>query len=244
MEPDTRLSPEDHTRYLSPTQHIDCDAKVIIRYVDEAILGLDGDKAKAIALFDAVRDDILYDPYYYDLSPGGMRASSVLKKGRGYCVAKALLFTAAARAAGIPARLGFADVKNHLSTERLRKLMGTDLFVYHGYSELFLGGRWTKVTPTFNASLCEKFGVLPMDFDGENDCLFHPFNSEGHQHMEYVRDRGPYDDVPVDEIIQASLDAYPTLFRNLKSLGGKESIGSFAEEAESERPQPKSPDKE
>ena len=244
MEPDTRLSSVDRTRYLAPTQHIDCDTDAIIGYAEGATLGLEGDKAKAIALFDAVRDDILYDPYYYDLSPGGMRASAVLKKGRGYCVAKALLFTATARAAGIPSRLGFADVKNHLSTERLRKLMGTDLFVYHGYSELFLGGKWVKATPTFNASLCKKFGVHPMEFDGKNDCLFHPFDAEGRKHMEYVRDRGPYDDVPVDEIMQASLEAYPTLFSTLKSLGGGDRTGNFAKEAESERPHPKPPVKE
>ena len=28
--------------------------------------------------------------------------------------------------------------------------MGTDLFVYHGYAELFLDGKWVKATPAFN----------------------------------------------------------------------------------------------
>lgn len=233
MVTDMRLSDEERTRYLAPTHHIDCDSEAIAAYVAPRIAGLSSDKEKAMDLFNAVRDDVLYDPYYYDLSPDGMRASSVLKKGRGYCVAKALVYTAAVRAAGVPARLGFADVKNHLSTRRLRELMGTDLFVYHGYSEVFLSGRWIKVTPTFNASLCEKFGVHPLEFDGETDCLFHPFDAEGRKHMEYVLDRGPYDDIPVDEIINASLAAYPNLFKTLESLGGKE-LGDFAREAASE----------
>jgi len=230
-----KLSEEERTRYLSPTHHIDCESKAIVSYIAPLTSGLSSDKEKAMALFNAVRDDILYDPYYYDLSPDGMRASTVLKKGRGYCVAKAVVFTAAARAAGIPARLGFADVKNHLTTRRLRELMGTDLFVYHGYSEIFLNDRWIKVTPTFNASLCEKFRVLPLKFDGENDCLFHPFDSEGRKHMEYVLDRGPYDDIPVDEIINASLAAYPALFKNMESLGDKKVPGDFSREAESEK---------
>lgn len=230
-----RLSDEKRTRYLTPTPHIDCDAEAIVSYVRHITCGLSSDKEKAMAIFNAVRDDVLYDPYYYDLSPEGMRASAILRKGRGYCVAKAVVFTAAARAAGIPARLGFADVKNHLSTQRLRELMGTDLFVYHGYSEVFLGGRWIKVTPTFNASLCEKFGVLPLEFDGEHDCLFHPFDPEGRKHMEYVRDRGPYDDIPITEIIDASLAAYPTLFKNLESLGLDKQLGDFAKEADAEK---------
>lgn len=230
-----RLSDEERTRYLTPTPHIDCDSEAIVSYVNQITCGLSSDKERAMAIFTAVRDDVLYDPYYYDLSPDGMRASAILQKGRGYCVAKALVYTTVARAAGIPARLGFADVKNHLITQRLRKLMGTDLFVYHGYSEVFLNDSWIKVTPTFNAALCEKFGVHPMEFDGENDCLFHPFDPKGRKHMEYVLDRGPYDDVPVDEIINASLAAYPNLFETLESLGGGQKAGDFSKEAEMEK---------
>jgi hypothetical protein len=47
-------------------------------------------------------------------------------------VPKAAVLAAVARAAGIPARLGYADVRNHMSTERLRQTMKTDVFVWHG----------------------------------------------------------------------------------------------------------------
>ncbi|KAA8946764.1 transglutaminase-like domain-containing protein, partial [Mycobacterium sp.] len=153
-------------------------------------------------LFVAVRDNIWYDPYSADDDPGHYRASYVATAARAYCVPKAVLLTAAARAAGIPARLGFADVRNHLQTDTLRARMGgTDVFAYHGYSELFVNNRWVKVTPAFNAELCARFGVPPIDFDGEHDALLHAYDSEGRQHMEYLHDRGWYDDLPLDEIV-------------------------------------------
>src|SRR5574341_322846 len=65
---------------------------------------------------------------------------------------------AVARVVGIPARVGYADVRNHLSTPKLRELVGGDLFVWHGYAELHLEGRWVKATPAFNLTLCERFG--------------------------------------------------------------------------------------
>jgi hypothetical protein len=33
--------------------------------------------------------------------------------------------------------------------------MGTDVFVSHGYSELYVHGTWRKATPAINAELCE-----------------------------------------------------------------------------------------
>ena len=117
-------------------------------------------RERAVALYYAVRDGFRYDPYRIDLSVAGMRASGVLDIGVGWCVTKAGLLAAAARAAGIPARVGYADVRNHLSTERLRRTMQTDIFVWHGYVELWLDGAWRKCTPAFNIELCDRFGLL------------------------------------------------------------------------------------
>jgi hypothetical protein len=107
--------------------------------------------------------------------------------------------------------VGFADVRNHLTTPRLRQLMGTDLFYYHGYTELYLDGKWVKATPAFDRGLCEKFGVRPLEFDGREDSLFHPFDVSGRRHMEYVRDRGPAADVPVADILETFTRFYPQL---------------------------------
>ncbi len=124
---------------------------------------------------------------------------------------KSVLLSAAARAVGIPARLGFADVKNHLQSERLAEQMGTDLFVYHGYSTLYVGGAWRKASSAFNTELCERFGVQPLDFDGTSDALLHPFSGDGSRYMEYVHDHGDRDDLPLDEILHAYRATYPSL---------------------------------
>ncbi len=154
------------------------------------------------------------------------RASACLARGAGFCVAKAALLTAAARAAGIPARVGFADVRNHLCTPKLRALMGTDSFVYHGYTDLYLDGRWVKATPAFDRGLCAKFGVKALDFDGRADSLFQPYDVAGRRHMEYLRDRGTRDDVPVAEIMAAFAEHYP----GLTARGAAAPVSQFRDE--------------
>jgi hypothetical protein len=141
-------------------------------------------------LYYAVRDGIWYDPYYPFYLPEHYRASNILKSGRGYCVCKASLLCALGRACGIPSRIGFADVKNHLATRQLLEFLGSDLFVYHGYVEFFLEDKWVKATPAFNRELCERHKVAPLEFNGREDSIFHPFNLEHQKFMEYVADHG------------------------------------------------------
>jgi transglutaminase-like putative cysteine protease len=138
-----------------------------------------------------------------------MKASAALEKGESFCVPKAVLLAATARWAGIPARIGFADVRNHLSTEKLLAALGTDIFAWHGFSELFIEGQWVKATPAFNLSLCEKFGVKPLEFDGRSDSVFHEYDMAGRRHMEYVADNGTFDDLPYDLLISEYRRIYP-----------------------------------
>lgn len=168
-------------------------------------------RERAVSLYRAVRDTVRYDPYRIDLSETGMSASNALRQGHGWCVPKAVLLAAVCRAQGIPARLGFADVRNHLSTERLRSAMKTDVFVWHGYTSLWIDGAWRKATPAFNIELCEKFGLLPLEFDGRSDSLYHPFDREGRQHMEYVNERGAFDDLPLPQMRAALREIYPDM---------------------------------
>lgn len=184
---------------LAPTPFIDSDSREVTALV--ARVAPDGDATdRVIRLYYAIRDEIRYDPYGIALDPDAFRASRCLAAGTGYCITKSIALAAAARAVGVPARLGFADVRNHLATPRLLALMSTDLFLWHGFTSLFLDGRWVKATPAFNLALCERFGVLPLEFDGRSDSLFHPFDREGRQHMEYVRERGSFDDLPYQAI--------------------------------------------
>jgi len=196
---------------LGPAEYVDSSASNIVAFARKVCEGATDDITRAVRLYYAVRDGIVYTPYVDFKSPETFRASACLARGSGFCVAKAALLAAAARASGIPARVGFADVRNHLTTPRLRQLMGTDLFYYHGYTELYLGGKWVKATPAFDRGLCEKFGVRPLEFAGREDSLFHPHDVSGRRHMEYVRDRGPAVDVPVADILETFNRCYPQL---------------------------------
>jgi transglutaminase-like putative cysteine protease len=201
----------DPQQYLASVEFVDSSDPGVAAFARE-VAGSEGDSlARAVRLYYAVRDDIVYTPYCDFTDVETFRASACLSRRSGFCVGKASLLTAAARAAGIPARIGFADVRNHLCTPRLRALMGTDTFVYHGYTALYLEGRWVKATPAFDRGLCEKFGVRALEFDGRADSLFQPTDMAGRRHMEYLRDRGARADVPVAEIMAAFTQHYPGL---------------------------------
>lgn len=193
-----------------PTWFIDSDDERLLDFANGVIAAADArsDKAKAVALFEAVRDGWRYDPYSVNDAPEKFRASAVLTGGPNWCVPKSILLTAACRAAGIPAGVGFADVRNQLQSEKLQALMGTDLFVYHGYSVIWLDGHWRKASPAFNRELCERFGTKMLDFDGESDALMHSYDVAGNRHMEYVRDHGAYVDVPFEQMLAAIRAAY------------------------------------
>lgn len=216
--------------YLKPTEFIDSDSPAVRDFAKKAIADAVTLREKAVKLYYAVRDGIYYDPYRIDPSREAYRASTILGKGYGYCVAKAVVLAAVLRAEGIPCKLHFADVRNHLTTERLRALMQTDTFFYHGYNDIFLSGRWIKVTPTFNLSLCEKFKVKPLDWDGAADAVFHPFDLAGRRHMEYIRDHGSFADLPYDAIINTFVTCYSGAAKNRPGEQGE--AGDFEREAQ------------
>jgi transglutaminase-like putative cysteine protease len=189
-------------QYLSPTEIIDSDNQSIIDYAVDVLKHTENDPiSRAVTLYYAVRDVIWYDPYLPFYRPEHYRASNVLKKGRAFCIGKASLLCALGRVSGIPSRVGFATVRNHLATRQLIEFLGTDLFVYHGFVEFYLADKWVKATPAFNIELCRKHNVLPLEFNGREDSIFHPFNADKKLFMEYVDDHGTYADIPVDEIV-------------------------------------------
>ena len=206
--------PAEAERYVMPSRFVESDSLEVQGFVTSALRDLPVDatnRDKAIRLFEAVRDDIRYDPYCFALDEDSYRASRIAGAEAAFCVPKAILLAACLRAVGIPAALGFADVRNHLNTPKLQELMETDLFIYHGYVQLWLGNEAYKVTPAFNMELCERFGVKPLVFDGYHDALFHEFDEQNHRHMEYVNDRGLYFDAPMGEFLMAFKETYPKL---------------------------------
>ncbi|MBN2282762.1 MAG: transglutaminase family protein [Deltaproteobacteria bacterium] len=195
-------------QYLQPTPIINYDESSVAAFA-RANAGTSSDPvARAVSLYYAVRDGIRYDPYSCELSVEGLQASTTLRTRRGWCVAKAIVLAGCCRLFGIPARLGFADVRNHLATKRMREAMNTDVFFWHGYTSIHLDGTWVKATPAFNIELCERFRIAPLDFDGRSDSIYQPFDLEGNRHMEYLRYRGELADVPIQEIMDTFIREY------------------------------------
>ncbi|KGE04669.1 transglutaminase-like domain-containing protein [Pseudohaliea rubra] len=196
---------------LEPTWFLDSDSEPVRAWAAEA--GGEGEDSVALAerLFYAVRDGIRYDPYRVSRDRTAYCASAIASADSNWCVPKSVLLAACARARGIPARLGFADVLNHLTSDKLSKRMGTDLFAWHGYAELWLDGRWVKLSTAFNRELCERFGVKALEFDPVQGALMHPYDARGRRHMEYVRERGSFDDLPLDAIFATFDEIYPAL---------------------------------
>ncbi|HTY60627.1 MAG TPA: transglutaminase-like domain-containing protein [Acidobacteriota bacterium] len=195
-------------QYLCATEIIDSEDADIRAFVEECAGSAYNEVDKAVRLYYAVRDGIRYDPYYPFYLPVHYRASVVLKARRGFCVPKVSLLCAAGRACGIPSRAGFATVRNHLATRQLLEFMGSDLFVFHGFTEFFLEGKWVKATPAFNRELCERFGVPPLEFNGREDSIFQSSGGGERKFMEYVEFYGSYADIPVDAIVAGFKKTY------------------------------------
>jgi transglutaminase-like putative cysteine protease len=201
-------------QYLSSNRFIDSDSPEIVAFARDASAGATNDLDKVRRLYGAVRDGIAYDPYVNFADPTNFCASGVLAARRGFCVGKAALLAASCRAMGIPARVGYADVRNHMTSPKLYERIKTDVFIWHSYAELFVAGRWVKATPAFDAALCTRVGIAPLDFDGQTDSLFQPFDRAGRRHMEYLNDRGSFADVPFEAMLADFRATYPMLIKD------------------------------
>jgi transglutaminase-like putative cysteine protease len=214
--------------YLRQSPFIDCDNSDIQEFAHAIVVDAGGDQVdRSVALYLAVRDRILYDPYVDLTDPANYRASSVLAHGRAFCIGKAALLAACARAVGIPARVGYADVRNHMTSPRLYELTKSDVFLWHSYTDLKVEGTWVKATPAFNAELCRRVGLAPLEFDGRNDSLFQAYDRAGQRRMEYLSDRGTYVDVPFETLLRDFRAIYPAFV----AAGAAHACGDFQQEA-------------
>src|ERR1019366_666322 len=215
----------DKTQFLAAGVFIDSDSPQVIAFAQQTTEGATDERAAALRLYATVRDTIIYDPYVNFADPANYRASGVLAAKRAFCIGKSALLAASARVIGVPTRVGYADVRNHLTSPRLYEKIKTDIFIWHSYTELYLLGRWVKAPPAFDRALCGRAGIKPLEFDGETDSLFQPFDQAGRRHMEYLKDRGTFADVPFDTLSADFLKAYPSL------MSGHGLAGDFRSEA-------------
>ena len=200
--------------YLEETETFDFNQPALKTYAAELVKDARDPVEIATRLYLGVRDGIRYNAYTFDTCPESFSASYCLKKGESYCVPKAVLLGSLCRLYGIPARLGLADVQNHLASPQFLEYLQSDVFVMHGYTDIYLNEKWVKATPAFDRKLCALMNVAPLEFNGLEDSIFHAFDNDGARHMEYLKDHGAYADVPVDFIVQSVAEAYPHLAGN------------------------------
>lgn len=202
---------EIQDEYLRPGVYINSDHPDVIRFTHESTSECRTLNEKIKALYYAVRDGFWYDPYRLDFTTDAIKASHIVSRNYGYCIEKSCLFAAGARVLGVPARMGFANVKNHIGTAKLEELLKTNLLVFHGYAEVWLNERWVKVTPVFNKGLCDKLNVEPLEFDGEAHAVFQQYDKSGGKFMEYLHDYGTFSDIPYEMLIDELVKHYPHL---------------------------------
>lgn len=203
---------------LAVTEFLDHDHPVVQAFVERAVGDAETAVERAIALYYAVRDKILYEVYDADLSRSGLRASAILNRGQGFCVHKSIVYAAACRAAGVPSRIVLTDVRNHLASARLRQLVGGDVFRFHALNSVHLNGRWVRATPVFNKRLCRLYDITPLEFDGTADSVSHPYDQRGRRYMEFLRDHGDFDDFPYEFVVEGIRAAHPKLFAGKYAL--------------------------
>lgn len=200
---------------LHATEFLDHDSDVVRDFVAKTLPNGVEDMPeidRATALYYAVRDGIHYEVYGADLSRHGLKASSTIQRGMGFCVHKSIVYAAALRAVGVPSRIYYGDVRNHLASPRLEELMGGKVFTFHSLTTVFLDGKWVRATPVFNKMLCKLYQIKPLEFDGRTDSMYHPFDENGRRHMEFLRAHGDFDDVPYDMVVNGIRQAHPRLF--------------------------------
>lgn len=197
--------------YLASTEYLDAAHPTVVMKAQELTSRIGGKREQAVALFRYVRDGFPYKIIYEIPDRAYFRASVTLARGDGFCMPKSVLLAALARAAGIPSRLHFADIRNRILPPTTLQRLRTDVMAYHTYVELLLDRKWVKATPSFDMGFCKKFNLLPVDFDGEHDAMLHHFDRSGRVHIEYLADYGVRAEFPIDEVVAAFRRAYPHL---------------------------------
>ncbi|MFX0043209.1 MAG: transglutaminase family protein [Candidatus Hodarchaeota archaeon] len=192
---------EGQIKYLQPTEFLDFNKKKVRDKAFEIIEGLKTDKERAIALFYWVRDEIRYVMSAFYMIKSNFKASVTLRRGYGFCVSKAVLLSSFARAVGIPAQVHLADIRNNKVPQEIIDYLGTNIFLYHGYSELFIDNKWVKATPVFDKDTSIRAGFLPLvEFDGKKDGILSKYDPDGDLFVEYIKDRGVHAELPYDEM--------------------------------------------
>lgn len=202
---------EQFEPYLQATYFLDAQHLDIQEYVADRTKGITSKTEQVLALYYAIRDEFRYDPYKIFAEKEYYVASHILQRNpkHGHCIDKAILLATCVRAVGVPSRLRFANVRNHIGTERIEKVLKTNVLVFHGSTDIYLNDKWVTATPAFNKELCERYQVAPLNFDGENDSLFQEYDHKQRKFMEYLHTYGHFPDHPFEMMLGEWKRYYP-----------------------------------
>ena len=169
--------------FLKPTNMCDFDNPIIIQKAHNLTDNSSTDKEKAIAIFNYIRDEILFffDPYF-------KTASNTLKKGGGFCMSKANLQVALLRAINIPARYHIVHLKADCTNPLFPKWYvknSPPIIDHHSTCECYLNGKWIACDAALDKDLIkgakakglyDQESFPQIDWDGENDLeIFNPW---------------------------------------------------------------------
>ncbi len=212
----------DFSRYLKTSYIINWKNPSILNELSKVIKDIpeNDDVQKAIQLFYYVRDNFRYKVKLDFTSPNILKATTTLKQGYGHCVKKAILLTAFGRAAGIPTRLHFVDLKNHLLRPEWIEKLGEKI-IYHGFVEFFLNGKWVKASPAYDKELCIRHNYYITEFNGKDDALFTSTDLSGNKFMDYIKDRGTFVKVPYIRMVSIWFKYYAPIILKYKRKNRK-----------------------
>ena len=199
-------------RFLKPTELINSDHPVIQAKAIELTTGLKSTEEKARRLFYFIRDEIRY-VFRAGQKAEEYPASQVLKRQRGFCTQKAILFCALARSCGIPAGIHFYDIVDYTLPAEFINLLRTNVLYRHGIVALNFNGKWLQYDATLDIALVNRNNLIPVDFSPQRDCLMPAATRTGNKHIEYIRDYGLYSDISYSEIRSWFEQFYPHLMK-------------------------------
>ena len=190
------INPADCLQYDEIINHSQNDITTIVTSLTE---GVNYTWNAVERLFDFVRDRIIYDFAPEIKGPEDWQASTILKRGSGFCHQKAILLTAFLRASRLPAALVFQNVMDHvILNSRYEKLLPNGRLPLHALVAVNIKDKWYRLDATLDAELCRKKAYrLAKVIPGE-ETLLPKATLKGNPHFTIESELGYFESYPLE----------------------------------------------
>lgn len=195
----------DPTTFLGATDVIDSDSAVIRSLAHELACDAVDEPGSVKAIFDWVRDEIRYDMGPMLSDRRDWTASVTVRRGYGFCQQKAVLLAALLRARGTPAGIAVELLLDHKIPPHFAAHMGGQEIPLHGYTTVFVDGRWQRIDSTLDRMLCQRNGYRLVEYAAGADQLLPSTDLAGEPHFDHLGELGQWADVP-DQVVSATLE--------------------------------------